>query len=279
MKWMFKAFLILCFLLPECNAFSQGITKPLLVETAKLELLIPNEQRDEKYAKFLSCSVKVSSGGGSGSGTICGYDSEFAYVISCGHLWDGDKPYSKITAHKAKIFTWYQNSIKLSEPKSYDAEILFWSNQRGYDVSLLRFKPDWIPDYFPIASEFKPKENMSLNSMGCDGGKEVARYEVKIQEFNGTDLVTIMNSPRPGRSGGGLLTEDGELVGVCWGTSDTVSGDGIGFFTKIQSIKEVFVKNEHEWLLGLKKHSIPIIDWDFPERTYARDFVPFPKRL
>jgi hypothetical protein len=250
------------------------------MEPMRVEFLVPNEQREEKYTRFLAASVKVSSGGGSGSGTICNYDhdSKQAYVISCGHLWDGDKPYERKTTHKAKVTVWYHNSTKLPGPKSYEAEILFWSNQRGYDVSLIRFKPDWEPDYFPIARDFKPASGTVLNSLGCDGGKEVARYEVKVHEFRSPDLITVLNSPRPGRSGGGLLTER-ELVGVCWGTSDIESGDGIGYFTPIPSIKEVFKKNGHQWLLDLKTdiHLIPIFDWDCPGKKHHHSIVPFPE--
>lgn len=271
---------ILVFLFLGGNAVSQEALKPVLRQPSQVEFLIPNEQRDHKYAKFLAASVKISSGGASGSGTICNYDrdSQYAYVISCGHLWDGDKPYGRKTANKARITVWYHNDFKLPEPKNYDAEILFWSNQRGYDVSLIRFKPDWVPNYFPIARRYEATSGTILNSLGCDGGKEVARYEVRVKEFRNPDLITFLNSPRPGRSGGGLLTDQGELVGVCWGTSDTESGEGIGFFTPVPSVKETFNKNDHGWLLDLRLGNklIPIVDWDNPSKIYGSDFIPDP---
>ena len=267
-----------------CNwAFSNPPVHPILKESATQVNLIPIEQRDDKYIKFLAPSVKIAVNGAAGSGTICYYDpdSDWAYVISCGHLWEGDKKYTPSKPEKAKIIVWYHNEKRLNEPKSYEAEALFWSNKRGFDASLIRFKPDWTPNYFPIATHFHETSGTILNSMGCDGGKEVARYEVKFVEKRPPDLITELNSPRPGRSGGGLLTDEGKLVGVCWGTSDISSGDGIGYFTPISSIKKVFVENKHEWLLNIHKEieTIKIYDWDNPSRTYDRHFVPIPNFL
>lgn len=263
------------------------ISMPIVQDTKPLKtlhsLFEPIEQRDVKYIEFLSASVKISVNGASGSGTICYYDSQenWAYVISCGHLWDGNKSYSeKENKQKAKIIAWYHNNKKLENSKEYDAEVLFYSNKRGYDCSCLRFKPDWIPNYFPIASiDHEINSSSLLHSLGCDGGREVARYEVEFFEYRGLDLITNKNSPRPGRSGGGLITDAGWFVAICWGTSDTVSGNGIGYFTPLKSIHEVFIKNGHEWLIRMGEFSgreIPIYDWENPKNKFEWDFIPVP---
>lgn len=266
-----------------CNALQAAdpIMHPILREpTTLVNLHSPKEQRGERYVNFLCVSVKISVSGASGSGTICHYDSSsgWAYVISCGHLWEGEKSYVPGRPDKAIITAWYHNDKKLGEPKTYEAESLFWSNKRGQDTSLVRFKPDWIPKYAPIALSFNEKEGSILNSMGCDGGKEVARYEVRFSSMSPPDLITALNSPRPGRSGGGLLTNQGEIVGICWGTSDTSSGNGIGYFTPLSSIRIVLSKNNHEWLINNRRdvESIMIIDWDLPGRKYDRYYVPVP---
>jgi hypothetical protein len=263
------------------------VEMPIVLDTkpnkASFGFLAPIEQRGEEFRKYLSSSVKISVNGASGSGTICYYDEKenWAYVISCGHLWTGDKAYSESEKkQKAKVIAWYHNENKLDDPKSYEAEILFWSNKRGYDCSLLRFSPDWTPKYFPIASiDYKIKKGSMLNSLGCDGGGEVARYEVQFIEYRGLDLITEKNSPRPGRSGGGLITDSEWYVGICWGTSDTETGNGTGYFTPLSSIHEVFTKNGHEWLLRFGEFSgrdIPVYDWESPDEKFEWDFVPVP---
>lgn len=258
-------------------------SKPISVSNAQS----PIEQRDEKFKTFLISSVKVSVNGGSGSGTICYYDSKenWAYVISCGHLWDGNKSYKELLKNKqkAKIITWYPGSYKSEEPKTYEAEVLFYSNTRGKDCSCLRFKPDWSPNCFPIAAvDYKLSKGEKLNSLGCDGGREVARYEVEFLERRGEDLITTKNSPRPGRSGGGLLTDSGWYVGICWGTSDVVTGGGIGYFTPLDSVHKVFIENEHEWILLLSEFSgrnIPILDLRNPNKKFDLDFIPMPAKI
>jgi len=273
--------LILTFFLAFGNSCgSAEPVHPILKEFAtRVDFPVPKEQRDEKYAKFLSASVKISVNGSAGSGTIVYYDpsSEWTYVLSCGHLWEGNKHYSSGLKETAKVTVWYKNGVKLPEPKTFDAEVLFWSNDRGYDSSLVRFKCDWIPDYFPISSEFNLKKGDVLNSMGCDGGREVARYEVRFVEKKSLDIITELNSPRPGRSGGGLVTNEGKLVGICWGTSD-ISGKGIGYFTPVSSIEAIFSKNSHVWIIGARRNTeiIPIRDWDSPGAKYEDNFIPLP---
>lgn len=240
------------------------------------------EERDERFHDLLRVSVKVSVQGSAGSGTICHYDpaSGLAYIISCGHLWSGDRPYDPSSPVPAKITVWYHDGPRLDRPATYDAEALFWSNSRGRDVSLLRFRPDWTPRCALIAPIASIEPGTRLNSMGCDGGKEVARYEVVVAEVNGTDIVTKVNSPRPGRSGGGLLTDECLIVGVCWGTSDTSSGDGIGFFTPLASCRKVFEKSGFAWLLDSHSdaRSIPIVDRDEPAKSLGSHYLPIPMR-
>src|SRR5690606_24051907 len=132
---------------------------------------------------------------------------------------------------------------------------------------LLKFKPDWVPDYFPIAStDYDIKIGSKQHSTGCDLGNEVAHYEVEVVGTRGSDLVTRNNSPRPGRSGGGLLSDDGYYIGTCWGTSD-YSGTGVGYFTPLSSIHDVYSRNGYEWILevgfGLA-NQIPIRDQNNP---------------
>lgn len=287
MKNKFILVIILLFTCSICKLSNCAeLTKPahpILKESTALVNLVPVEQRDARYIRFLSASVKLFVKGASGSGTICYHDpdSNWAYVISCGHLWDGNMTYSPNNQEKVNIITWYHNEKPLEEPKVYEGEALFWCNHRGYDASLVRFKPDWTPNYFPIASKFEAKNGYVLNSMGCDGGREVARYEVKFKEMTSLDLITYQNSPRPGRSGGGLITNDGKLVGVCWGTSDIHSGNGIGYFTPIVSIRKVFIDNKHEWILKINSDldKIRIYDWDNPGKLYTKDYIPTPNFL
>lgn len=251
-------------------------------EAAQFTSLAPNEQRGIEHRKYLSPSLKIKVQGASGSGTIIFYDQKgYAYVISCGHLWNGTRTADQTRGIKCQVETWYKNNEKLNQSQTFEAEVLFWSNNRGYDCSLLRFKPDWKPNYFPIAPvDYYVSPGSRQHSVGCDGGREVAHYDVTVIGMRGDDLVTKDNSPRPGRSGGGLISNDGFYIGICWGTSDTVSGGGVGYFTPLENFRRVFNQNGFEWLLNIPRDSaarlLPIIDQQNPQSQYQPEFIPLP---
>jgi len=264
------------------------ISMPLVQDTdaytSNLFWGAPQEDRGVEFRRYLAASVKISVSGGSGSGTIVYYDPEKneAYVASCGHLWNGTRSAKELLnrPESCHVTTWYHNDTKLASPKDYPAQVLFWSNNRGYDSSLVKFKPDWIPEFFPIApTDYKMQPGSIFHSLGCDGGREVAHYNVEIVGMRGDDLITTRNSPRPGRSGGGLLSDDGFYVATCWGTSDTTGGGGIGYFTPLSSIHNVYASNGYDWLLQINNvlaRKIPIFDMNNPQRQYPNDYVPLP---
>jgi hypothetical protein len=266
------------------SRINESVPMPIVNSTRKPQLCAtPIPKRDLQYSKYLSATFKISVSNGSGSGSLVYYDSvkNEAYIASCGHLWDGSRSSEELKSNpvKCSVTTWYQNEKKLITPKTYPATVLFWSNARGYDCSLLKFTPDWKPNYFPIAPLSYPfKKGLILNSCGCDAGGEVALYEVQFREFNGNDLITINNSPRPGRSGGGLLTSDGFYVATCWGTSN-VDGSGIGYFTPLQSIYKIYSQNNYGWILKVSNNmarKLPIRDMNNKQGKYSPDYIPLP---
>lgn len=251
--------------------------------------IMPNEQRGAEFKKWLSVGLKIMVSGASGSGTIIYFNPEdgYAYMQSCGHLWKGNMTAEEGKQRKVtcKVITWYHNDTKLSSPKEYPAEVLYYSNTRGRDCSLLRFKPDWVPNYLPIAPEdFTYQKDMRLHSVGCDSGQEVAHYDVRYAGMRDVgsgwlDLVTTENSPRPGRSGGGLST-DNYYVGICWGTT-AYDGSGNGMFTPLSTIRQYNKQNGFEWLNDMGQdlaNQIPIKDRNNPQGQYPPGYIPRPQR-
>lgn len=264
------------------------------VDDAAYKTAFPIEQRGQEFRKYLSASVKIGIQNGiystSGSATIVYYDSNknIAYLASCGHLWD-EGMMDAATAAKykktVKVIVWYHNDVKLPAPKTYTGTMIFYSNRMGCDTSLITFQPDWIPEYFPIAPlnyEIKPQSRQ--HSLGCDAGSEVAHYDVEIIGMQGSDLVTRYNSPRPGRSGGGLMTEDGYYIGTCWGTSRK-DGSGVGYFTSLPVIHSFWAKNGYGWLCEISPQAggnsiarqIPIVDKNNPQGDYKPEYILLPK--
>lgn len=249
---------------------------------------VPIEQRGIEFRKFLAASVKIGVKGASGSGTIVYYNTEknLAYVASCGHLWNNGTMSAEMAQQKemkCKIIVYYHNDNKLNSPKTYEANVIFYSNISGQDTSLITFTPDWIPEYFPIAPvNYKYQFGSIAHSIGCDGGSEVAHYEVELIALQNS-LITHRNSPRPGRSGGGLMDDDGYYIGTCWGTQYQ-NGSGQGFFTPLSAIHRYWSQQKgYEFLLnqqpiGGLARQIPIVDRNENQGKYDLEYILLPSR-
>jgi hypothetical protein len=243
---------------PLIHSFDPLDNMPILEPTpSDYAGISPVEERGIEYRKYLAASVKISVNGASGSGTIIYYDSSknLAYVASCGHLWSQgmmSAEEGKVRKITCKIIVWYHNNKKLDVPLSYNANLIFYSYISGQDTSLLTFSPDWEPEYFPIApANYKYSPEKHAHSCGCDTGLEVAHYDIKMLGLSGPDLVTNENSPRPGRSGGGLMDDDGYYIGTCWGTQYR-DGSGKGYFTPLEVIHRFWSQNGYGFLLDKK---------------------------
>lgn len=242
------------------------------------------EERGSEFRKWLSPSVRI----GGGSGTMCYFDEQtgWMYIISCGHLFDrGRKSKEECEKNKIikKIDVFYQNNVKLDVVKQYEGEVVayVWGSSISsvYDVSVIRFKPDWKdPWCLPIAPlDFKYKPGDSYHSCGCDGRSEVAHYLVdckkEAQTGNITEVITERNGPRNGRSGGGLFTDDGQLIGIC-----SRGGDGKGYWSSLTQIYKFLKEEKLDFILeGIPQaRLIPIFDENRPQSEYLPAYIPLP---
>lgn len=267
----------------------QIITNDPLAHLANGKIPVP--QYGEEYRKWLRVSVKIIEDGRIGSGTIVYADEYAVYVQTCGHIW-GDMTKSvsikemKKVQEKCKVVVYYDKDNKFLEPKVYEAEVLYYNNLggpgSGHDVGLLKFIPDRDFDYFPVAPSFFPVgKDYVLHSTGCDGGTETAHYKVQVLKISSESfphIVTTQNSPRPGRSGGGLFTET-YLVGICWGTSDK-TGIGNGYFIPLQTIRYYNELNGFGWLNDVNQdlaRKIPIKDHTNQNTNFPENYIPLPE--
>lgn len=226
---------------------------------------------------WLQSSCKITSKAGIGSGSIIYYDAntKLAYVLSCGHLW-GQNGYDS-----THILIYFHNETPLKSPEKYAATVIFSSTKP--EISLLIFKPNWVPYiFYPISNLREIKRGEPLHSVGCDGNSDVTDYPVTALVPNNTSqgesFTTYQNSPRPGRSGGGLFDEYGYLVGICWATSRT-DGSGIGYFTSLNEIHQYLKVKGYNGLLNRPKPKpaqfIPILDRN-GKLSYSQDYIIVP---
>lgn len=233
----------------------------------------PRENRSEEYLKWLKVSIRIKNKNVSGSGTICYYDKEknTAYVITCGHLFNGGEKTTELN-----IF--YKNDVKLTNYAKYTATLL--ALNKSEDLAILSFTPDWeIDSFFPIAPiDYEIIKGKTYYSLGCDGAREVACYLMKAVGMEGKNLVLTENAPRHGRSGGGLLTDDNWFIGVCWGSTDPYNGTGQGLFVPLQRIHPFIKVNKLDFLLDFNEaRKIPIVDGKTGEKLETpHNYIPIP---
>lgn len=237
------------------------------------------EERGVEYSKWLFSGVRI----GGASGTMAYYDKKdnWMYIISCGHMFGNtgrfDANYYKKRPQNYNIEVFYHNDKKLSQPKTYTAQLLcyVWQND-CHDVSLMRFHPDWSN---PRVSSVVPKDykgDAFYHSIGCDARTEVAHYLVKNysrrQSYGVYEIITVQNGPRGGRSGGGLFNDKGQLLGICsrGGTGPNV---GTGYFSDWTQIHN-FLNEEGYGFVLKSRLTIPIIDRNNPQGQYKEDYEP-----
>jgi hypothetical protein len=242
----------------------------------------PIEIRDQSVYRWLSCECRIENPSAHcyGSGTLCYYDrsKNIGYIITCAHLFNGGEK-------TVQIDFWHKNGQKLPDKQRFTADVIGYDSRE--DVAFLKFTPDWVPnEWFPIAPiNTNVEKGQHLWSAGCDGAREVAAYNVKAVGMEGsgseTFLITRENSPRHGRSGGGLMNDDGWYVGICVRSSDAVHGTGTGLFVPLSRIYPVAKKFNVEFLLTCGKacnqiQVIPIVDRVEPQGQYPKDYIPVP---
>jgi hypothetical protein len=234
------------------------------------------EERGIEFKRWLSPSVRI----GGGSGTMVYYDeiNNDMYILSAGHLFI---PGRIKRDNAVPVIVFYHNETKLPRPELYNGVFLCSAFQGIYDVALIKFKPFWKnPWYLPVAPiDYELQEGAWYHSVGGDGKSEVAHYLVQYhsdREYQGVkEIITRFNTPRPGRSGGGLFTDDGFLVGIC---SRSNQEHNTGAWTSLDQIHRFLNESGYGVILegAMLARRIPVVNRS-GSHNYGKTVIPLPK--
>ncbi len=173
----------------------------------KFQSIVEGLRKEDEKARQnpILASVRIRSGGG--SGTIIGKSAKDGhyYVLSAGHLAGATRPGAKET-------------IQLSDGRKFTATVVGgrgdWGGS-GNDYSLMRIDQlvDNLP-YIPIASEsvILNKNDLALR-IGCPGCGPFKQTQTKLGRIGNIIGHGSSEGIRGGESGGGLFSK-GRLVGV-----------------------------------------------------------------
>ncbi|MDR2644316.1 MAG: trypsin-like peptidase domain-containing protein [Planctomycetaceae bacterium] len=193
---------------------------------------IPTES-DLSQRKFITSSVKLrvdsANGHSWGSGTIIDTRGNDALILTCGHIFRE----AGVAGNNNKMIVEVHLYGENSSVKVYGRCIYF---DLEIDLALVVIVPPCPVQAIPVAPP-----NLAINvgqnviSVGCDGGADPTIRKHSIMSTNriGTPTsnklpfhyIQVSGAPVGGRSGGGLFSDDGHLIGVC-NTADPVRNDG-----------------------------------------------------
>lgn len=154
--------------------------------------------------------VVVSSGGPAsshGSGVLVGCDGSQADVLTCAHLWRGERGDARVKVGVPNI-GWYEGRLlAIGNP-----------NEDGGDVARVRIDCDRMLPCAPIG---QPDEGDAGTIFGYPGASEQqARYRGQVVRLSETTLV--LSTPVTNGVSGSPVFEDGAVIGIIHSTDERV---------------------------------------------------------
>ncbi|GAA4431932.1 trypsin-like peptidase domain-containing protein [Bremerella cremea] len=196
----------------------------------------------QALAMQASVKLKVSDPDGHsyGSGTVVHSQGNECLVLTCAHLFRDSQGQGPL-----EVLTFQDSEAGSSVP----GKVLVYDLDR--DVALVAIRTQSPITPMQIAGEnHQLQVGQQAFSVGCDNGGPRNLYQSRINSLNryvGHANVQAAGAPTVGRSGGGLFTPDGQLVGVCNAADDE---DNEGIYAAIPTIYAVLHKANLAHLFG-----------------------------
>ncbi|MEJ7593100.1 MAG: trypsin-like peptidase domain-containing protein [Planctomycetaceae bacterium] len=143
-----------------------------------------------------------------GTGTIIHCATGEAIILTCAHL------FLNIAVKDAVVEV---DVFEDGKAVTYPAKLVGGDNDA--DLALLRIQTSKtfpVVALSPKIADAKPGQPMV--SFGCNGGADPTRLDMKlvaVNRYRGPPMFICTTDPVSGRSGGGLFSANGQLVGVC----------------------------------------------------------------
>jgi thiol-disulfide isomerase/thioredoxin len=169
-------------------------------------------------AATVRIKVEDATGYGFGTGTIIDTHEGEALVVTCGHLFRESQGKGKLTA----------DLFVSGAAQSVPGQLIAYDLDR--DIALLSIRvPSAVraAQVAPPALAVRPGDRAF--TLGCDKGADPSVRQTQItavNKYQGKPNYTATGQPVDGRSGGGLFTADGLLIGIC-NAADPADNEGL----------------------------------------------------
>ncbi|HLJ12694.1 MAG TPA: trypsin-like peptidase domain-containing protein [Planctomycetaceae bacterium] len=161
--------------------------------------------------------VKDPQGENFGSGTVIDSRVGRTTILTCGHIF---RNWDKQSTIEVDYFTGGRVQTVVGRRLYHDLDD---------DVGLIIVNVDALPSCRVAPPETKILKGSPVVTVGCSAGDKPTVQSLKITALNrylGADNIEVSGLPAQGRSGGGLFTKDGRLIGVCSG-ADSHYNEGL----------------------------------------------------
>ncbi|HEX5102379.1 MAG TPA: trypsin-like peptidase domain-containing protein [Pirellulaceae bacterium] len=158
-------------------------------------------------AASVRLKVEDAAGYGFGTGTIIDTHGDEALIVTCGHLFRESQGKGRISV----------DLFAPGGPQEVPGELLACDLNR--DIALVGIKPGVEVTPAAVApAGFVVQPQDRVFSVGCDKGADATVRDSQItavNKYHGKPNFTAKGAPIDGRSGGGLFTAQGLLIGIC----------------------------------------------------------------
>ena len=181
----------------------------------------PSGSSPQQIANNATVRLKVEDprGYSFGTGTIIDTHGEEALVLTCGHIF-------RDSAGKGRI---HVDLFVNGTPRTVPGELVMYDAEKT-DIGIVAIRPGLKIAAVPVASDgYRLSPGASVFTIGCNNGQPPSLQRSKITHINryvGPPNVEVAGMPVSGRSGGGLFSSDGTLIGVC-NAADDHDNEGI----------------------------------------------------
>jgi S1-C subfamily serine protease len=175
------------------------------------------DPKQQAMAASVRLKVEDDNGHSLGSGTIIDTHGDEAVIVTCGHIFRDSQGQGRIVV-----------DLFYPQPRTIEGKLLEYDLKR--DIAMITIAPGPGVAAAPVLpdSQQMTKGDVAF-SIGCDRGQDPSLRDTHItglDRYQGPPNIEAKGQPVDGRSGGGLFSSEGYLIGVC-NAADPADDEGI----------------------------------------------------
>jgi thiol-disulfide isomerase/thioredoxin len=204
-------------------ASSKGSTRaiPASVSQSRGKSAAPIDEAT-LHKRLMAASVRLKiedpQGHSYGSGTVIDASGEEALVLTCGHIFRDSNGQGRVSV----------DLFGPGAPQGVAGRVLCFDLKS--DVGLVSFRPGCRIEAAQVAAAtYQARRGNPVINIGCNNGSEPSlrtSYVTSLDKFLGPPNLQVAGQPVQGRSGGGLFSADGRVIGVC-NAADPADNEGL----------------------------------------------------